>query len=170
MSSWPLIAGFFCAGFFLFAVQPFKLGDRVAVSYSTPSAGNRTAWFEGTCEKVDLRWVEWSLRKRHLVEDNLLLHVHSIYILIAYHDTRQCTCRYTIVKNGPRRLFVPNSAFLTREFMVSLLTTSYASSCMPGSSLIPWNLLHCLTMTPCRWWMIPPIRLSVIWGRTRTLA
>ena len=27
-------------------------------------------------------------------------------------------CRYTIVKNGPRRLFVPNSAFLTREFMV----------------------------------------------------
>ncbi|BDA40743.1 probable miniconductance mechanosensitive channel MscM at C-terminar half [Coccomyxa sp. Obi] len=70
----------FLAGFFLFAVQPFKLGDRVAVSYSTPSVGNRTAWFEGTCEKVDLR--------------------------------------YTIVKNGPRRLFVPNSAFLTREFMV----------------------------------------------------
>ncbi|KAK9916727.1 hypothetical protein WJX75_006289 [Coccomyxa subellipsoidea] len=70
----------FLAGFFLFAVQPFKLGDRVAVSYSTPSAGNRTAWFEGVCEKVDLR--------------------------------------YTIVKNGPRRLFVPNSAFLTREFMV----------------------------------------------------
>lgn len=30
-------------------------------------------------------------------------------------------CRYTIVKNGPRRLFVPNSAFLTREFMVGQL-------------------------------------------------
>lgn len=43
------------AGFFLFAVQPFKLGDRVAVSYSTPAAGMRSAWFEGTCEKVDLR-------------------------------------------------------------------------------------------------------------------
>ena len=27
-------------------------------------------------------------------------------------------CRYTVVKNGPRRLFVPNQAFLTREFMV----------------------------------------------------
>ena len=25
------------------------------------------------------------------------------------------------MKNGPRRLFVPNSAFLTREFMVGLL-------------------------------------------------
>ena len=45
-----------CVGFFLFAVQPFKLGDRVAVSYSTPAAaGGRAAWFEGTCEKVDLR-------------------------------------------------------------------------------------------------------------------
>ena len=46
------------AGFFLFAVQPFKLGDRVAVSYSSPAAAgtpNRSAWFEGTCEKVDLR-------------------------------------------------------------------------------------------------------------------
>ncbi|CAK0734393.1 hypothetical protein CVIRNUC_000425 [Coccomyxa viridis] len=70
----------FLAGFFLFAVQPFKLGDRVAVSYSTPASGGRAPWFEGVCEKVDLR--------------------------------------YTIVKNGPRRLFVPNSAFLTREFMV----------------------------------------------------
>lgn len=29
-----------------------------------------------------------------------------------------CARRYTIVKNGSRRLFVPNSAFLTREFMV----------------------------------------------------
>ena len=49
--------GMLCAraGFFLFAVQPFKLGDRVAVSYSTPAAGMRSAWFEGTCEKVDLR-------------------------------------------------------------------------------------------------------------------
>ncbi len=46
------------AGFFLFAVQPFKLGDRVAVTYATPlSAGGAqpSSWFEGTCEKVDLR-------------------------------------------------------------------------------------------------------------------
>ena len=27
-----------CTGFFLFAVQPFKLGDRVAVSYTSPAA------------------------------------------------------------------------------------------------------------------------------------
>ena len=46
-----------CAGFFLFAVQPFKLGDRVAVSYSTPASGGRAPWFEGVCEKVDLRCV-----------------------------------------------------------------------------------------------------------------
>ena len=54
----PLPAARLCvrAGFFLFAVQPFRLGDRVAVSYSTPAAaGGRAAWFEGTCEKVDLR-------------------------------------------------------------------------------------------------------------------
>lgn len=39
-------------------VQPFRLGDRISVSYSTPAAANsanRSAWFEGTCEKVDLR-------------------------------------------------------------------------------------------------------------------
>ena len=50
----------FLAGFFLFAVQPFKLGDRVSVSTSVsmpgvnggPSGGG---WFEGVCEKVDLR-------------------------------------------------------------------------------------------------------------------
>jgi len=39
-------------------VQPFKLGDRVAVTYATPlSSGGAqpSSWFEGTCEKVDLR-------------------------------------------------------------------------------------------------------------------
>lgn len=55
VTAWLTVPLLCCAGFFLFAVQPFKLGDRVAVSYSTPSAGNRTAWFEGVCEKVDLR-------------------------------------------------------------------------------------------------------------------
>ena len=46
------------AGFFLFAVQPFKLGDRVAVSYSSPAVGGgppNSAWFEGIAEKTDLR-------------------------------------------------------------------------------------------------------------------
>ena len=49
----------FLAGFFLFAVQPFKLGDRVSVSTSVSmsgaGAGPQGAWFEGVCEKVDLR-------------------------------------------------------------------------------------------------------------------
>ena len=42
-------------------------------------------------------------------------------VLCAYNRSVSEHCshaRYTIVKNGPRRLFVPNSAFLTREFMV----------------------------------------------------
>jgi hypothetical protein len=42
-------------------VQPFKLGDRVGVAYSSaaPSlaGGAYGAWFEGVCEKVDLRCV-----------------------------------------------------------------------------------------------------------------
>jgi hypothetical protein len=75
----------FLAGFFLFVVQPFKLGDRLAVSSSAPGAGppgvqGGFGWFEGVCEKVDLR--------------------------------------YTVVRQGRRRLVIPNSAFLTREFMV----------------------------------------------------
>ena len=75
----------FLAGFFLFVVQPFKLGDRVAVSSSAPSQGPGPlgappGWFEGVCEKVDLR--------------------------------------YTVVRQGKRKLVIPNSAFLTREFMV----------------------------------------------------
>lgn len=75
----------FLAGFFLFVVQPFKLGDRVAVSSSAPSQGPGAmgappGWFEGICEKVDLR--------------------------------------YTVVRQGRRKLMIPNSAFLTREFMV----------------------------------------------------
>ena len=39
-------------------MQPFKLGDKVAVTYATPlSVGGAqpSSWFEGTCEKVDLR-------------------------------------------------------------------------------------------------------------------
>lgn len=91
----------FLAGFFLFVAQPFRVGDTVAVTCAgalpaTPGgpvaappggpAGGSSGidsggrWFEGTCEKVDLR--------------------------------------YTILRSGRRRLHVPNSAFLTREFMV----------------------------------------------------
>lgn len=87
----------FLAGFFLFVVQPFKLGDRVAVTMSSPVSSSSSAasslmgsgmimgpggaWFEGVCEKVDLR--------------------------------------YTILRQGKRRLVVPNSSFLLREFMIS---------------------------------------------------
>jgi hypothetical protein len=77
----------FPAGFYLVLVQPFRLGDRVAVTCSIPgissSAGSHAAaaphpernssggnystsgtrapaglqgWFEGVCEKVDLRY------------------------------------------------------------------------------------------------------------------
>lgn len=69
------------AGFYLVLVQPFRLGDRVAVSCNMPgnstqrSTGRQQAgafddssssgsavlgaaasWFEGVCEKVDLRY------------------------------------------------------------------------------------------------------------------
>jgi small-conductance mechanosensitive channel len=87
----------FLAGFFLFVVQPFKLGDRVTVTMSSPVSSSSSAtsslmgngmimgpggsWFEGVCEKVDLR--------------------------------------YTILRQGKRRLVVPNSSFLLREFMIS---------------------------------------------------
>jgi hypothetical protein len=71
----------FLAGLFLFVVQPFKLGDRLSVSSAAPGVGGPAGgWFEGVCEKVDLR--------------------------------------YVIVRQGRRRLMVPNSAFITREFMV----------------------------------------------------
>jgi hypothetical protein len=87
----------FLAGFFLFVVQPFKLGDRVTVTMSSPVSSSSSAtsslmgngmimgpggsWFEGVCEKVDLR--------------------------------------YTVLRQGRRRLVVPNSSFLLREFMIS---------------------------------------------------
>lgn len=58
------------AGFFLFVVQPFRIGDRVAVSTNAPGAAggaplgpaSERSWFEGVCEKVDLRWGQAWLR------------------------------------------------------------------------------------------------------------
>lgn len=84
------------AGFFLFVAQPFRMGDRVAVSFSSPGApGAFTSnWFEGVCEKIDLR--------------------------------------YTSIRQGSRRLMVPNSAFITREFMI--LDDVPANSSRAGSS------------------------------------
>ena len=56
-SSCGQVAG---AGFFLFAVQPFRTGDRIAVRSQASgehsvSPAPTPGWFEGTCEAVDLR-------------------------------------------------------------------------------------------------------------------
>lgn len=87
----------FLAGFFLFVVQPFKLGDRLAVTSSLSGTVNPSpgGWFEGVCERVDLR--------------------------------------YTIVRQGRRRLVIPNSAFLTREFMVLDEVTGMGEASPPPS-------------------------------------
>lgn len=88
----------FLAGFFLFVVQPFKLGDRLAVTSSLSGTVNPSpgGWFEGVCERVDLR--------------------------------------YTIVRQGRRRLVIPNSAFLTREFMVLDEVTGMGEASPPPSA------------------------------------
>ncbi|KAA6424385.1 MAG: hypothetical protein FRX49_05597 [Trebouxia sp. A1-2] len=65
----------FLAGFFLFAVQPFRLGDRIAVR--SMASGESAAASPGPTGG-------W----------------------------------YTIIKNGRQRLYMPNSKFLTSEFMV----------------------------------------------------
>lgn len=58
---WCIIAVFTPAGFFLFAVQPFRLGDRIAVrsmasgESAAASPGPTGGWYEGSCEQVDLR-------------------------------------------------------------------------------------------------------------------
>lgn len=49
----------------------------------------------------------------------LLLLVPAIICNMASaHTFVNDACRYTVVRNGKRRLYVPNSTFLTREFMV----------------------------------------------------
>mmetsp|Transcript_16269 Transcript_16269/g.48752 ORF Transcript_16269/g.48752 Transcript_16269/m.48752 type:complete len:577 (+) Transcript_16269:190-1920(+) len=62
----------FLAGFFLFAVQPFKLGDRVGVPHSGAGmeGGGQSAWFEGVCEKVDLRYTTIKRGRRRLLVPN----------------------------------------------------------------------------------------------------
>ena len=61
-----------CAGFFLFAVQPFRLGDRIAVrsmasgDSAASSPGPTGGWYEGCCEQVDLR--QAPLHQAHMVD------------------------------------------------------------------------------------------------------
>eukprot|EP00850_Spirogloea_muscicola_P002608 SM000010S04246 [mRNA] locus=s10:567736:572220:+ [translate_table: standard] len=80
------------AGFFLFAAQPFRPGDTVAVLLGQSQLGPPsmspashvhlgTGWFEGMCESVSLR--------------------------------------YTVLRNGRHRLMVPNSVFVRREFVLT---------------------------------------------------
>lgn len=79
------------AGFFLFAAQPFRPGDTIALLCSSSTGGPPSmapsshihlgpGWFEGVCESVDLR--------------------------------------YTVLRNGRHRLMVPNSRFVQKEFLV----------------------------------------------------
>jgi len=57
----PSLNAILSAGFFLFAVQPFRLGDRIAVrsmasgESAATSPGPTGGWYEGSCEQVDLR-------------------------------------------------------------------------------------------------------------------
>ena len=60
----------------------------------------------------------------------------TVSALVHEYDRLARCCRYTIVKNGPRRLFVPNSAFLTREFMVGTIS---AGAFFTSST---WRMLH----------------------------
>ena len=78
------------AGFFLFAAQPFRPGDTLALTCdsdigpppvpSQPHTQLGSGWFEGVCESVDLR--------------------------------------YTVLRNGRYRLMVPNLRFVQKEFLV----------------------------------------------------
>ncbi|GMH33780.1 hypothetical protein BSKO_01614 [Bryopsis sp. KO-2023] len=69
----------FLAGIFLFLVQPFRMGDKVSVQSTAPGSDGGN-WFQGRCEKVDLR--------------------------------------YTTLRKGSYRLFIPNKSFITNEFVV----------------------------------------------------
>lgn len=93
-----------------------------------------------------------------------------LHLRDALRDKGQCTCRYTIVKNGPRRLFVPNSAFLTREFMVSRLPLNREAAACLMARCFHGKFLLSLTVSWFRWWTTPPTRPSVIWALMRTLA
>lgn len=83
------------AGFYLVLVQPFRLGDKVAVTCNLPNSGGAAVdssdsryrdvlgqfgssgsassavmshaqgWFEGVCEKVDLRYTVLRWVQRH---------------------------------------------------------------------------------------------------------
>lgn len=41
-----------------------------------------------------------------------------LQVRIGIQAATRIACRYTTIKSGRRRLLVPNSAFITREFMV----------------------------------------------------
>jgi len=109
----------------------------VSVSYSasTPgvSSGISGGWFEGVCEKVDLRYGRHQIilmqRSSCAMSDSdnssvgiaimgrSMLGCHCDW-RIARTDHGIVPCRYTTIKSGRRRLLVPNSAFITREFMI----------------------------------------------------
>eukprot|EP00898_Chlorokybus_atmophyticus_P000219 jgi/Chlat1/1198/Chrsp115S00740 len=70
------------AGFFLIVAEPFRSGDKITIATSAPglTGVGTSAWFQGVCESVDLR--------------------------------------YTVLRDGKKRLYVPNAAFMQSEFVV----------------------------------------------------
>lgn len=71
----------FLAGLVLFLAQPFRVGDEVSVQSSRQLPSKiKSNWFDGVCERIDLR--------------------------------------YTVLKKGKHKLFVPNASFITKEFLV----------------------------------------------------
>ena len=159
MAMMPLLSHSMLAGFFLFAVQPFRLGDRIAVrsmasgESAAASPGPTGGWYEGSCEQVDLRQAPfflmfighfycllllsfWNLLELILhLAFSLEIPAHGawwiflcesecvpvLHIMIPVSEVTipgLLCCRYTIIKNGRQRLYMPNSKFLTSEFMV----------------------------------------------------
>ena len=92
----------FVSGFFLFVVQPFKAGDTVAVPFSTPTASSLVLKGPAAAGQGAPKggWFEG-------VCDSVDL-------------------RYTVLRNGQRRLYMPNSMFLSREFMVTDMQNTWS--------------------------------------------
>ena len=120
LAGWAAADGARCfgAGAFLFAAQPFRLGDRVAVrapsvpvsssASGVPPAqrnlggggnGSGSAFSAGGAEEQEGREPPSSS---------------------SWFDGRveHVDLRYTVVRKGNARMFLPNSSFLTREFLV----------------------------------------------------
>lgn len=66
----------------------------------------------------------------------------ATWVLLATTNNSAGRRRYTTLKSGPRRLFVPNSAFVTREFMV-------IDGAQPPDPPQPGGLMRCQRVCFC---------------------